>query len=70
MDGGFDMDSDRKPSEQGALIVLYSNDLEVSEASIRAEGGIVTKSIFSFPGGRRFHFNDPSGNNLAVWTQA
>ena len=69
IDGGFDGDAgDRKPSNQGALVILHSDDLEGSEQSVRAAGGKITVPIFSFPGGRRFHFTDPSGNELAVWT--
>lgn len=54
----------------GALLVLYSNNLEGSERQVRARGGKVVKPIFAFPGGRRFHFLDPSGNELAVWSDA
>ena len=69
VDGGFDADAGaRKPSDQGALVVLYSDDLEASEQGVKAAGGEITAPIFSFPGGRRFHFKDPSGNELAVWT--
>ena len=39
------------------------------EASVKAAGGVVTKPIFSFPGGRRFHFKDPNGNELAIWSE-
>ena len=71
MDGGFDASSgERKPSDQGTLVVLYSDDLEASQAAVSAANGEVTVSIFSFPGGRRFHFKDPSGNELSVWTKA
>lgn len=52
----------------GPLVVLYSKDLEASEAAVVDAGGTITKAIFGFPGGRRFHFSDPSGNELAVWT--
>jgi predicted enzyme related to lactoylglutathione lyase len=52
----------------GALIVLFSASLEEAVANVQDKGGIVTKSIFEFPGGRRFHFTEPSGNELAVWT--
>jgi len=69
MDGGFDGQAGRKPSDQGALVVLYSDDLEASEDAITAANGEITVPIFSFPGGRRFHFKDPSGNELAVWTK-
>lgn len=54
----------------GPLVVLYSDDLEASVARVREAGGEITKEIFDFPGGRRFHFLDPSGNELAVWGQA
>ncbi len=52
----------------GPLVILYSQDLESSLASVQKAGGTITKEIFSFPGGRRFHFCDPSGNELAVWS--
>ena len=52
----------------GPLVVLYSEDLETSVASVRAAGGEIAQEPFPFPGGRRFHFKDPSGNELAVWT--
>lgn len=52
----------------GCLVVLYSEDLEASLEAVRSAGGTIVKEIFSFPGGRRFHFADPSGNELAVWT--
>lgn len=52
----------------GALIVLYHTNLDVIKNKIIEGGGQITKDIFSFPGGRRFHFKDPSGNELAVWS--
>jgi len=69
LDGGFDANADRQPSDQGALVVLYSDDLEASELAVKEAKGEITVPIFSFPGGRRFHFKDPSGNELAVWTK-
>jgi len=54
----------------GPLIILYSDDLEASLAAVTSAGGTVTQDPFSFPGGRRFHFTDPSGNELAVWSEA
>lgn len=57
------------PRRGGALVVLYSTDLEASLAAVEAAGGAIVKAIFSFPGGRRFHFHDPSGNELAVWSK-
>jgi predicted enzyme related to lactoylglutathione lyase len=52
----------------GPLIVIFAVDLADAEKRVRAAGGTITKPIFSFPGGRRFHFTDPSGNALAVWS--
>jgi hypothetical protein len=54
----------------GPLVVLYSRNLDETLAAVRSAGGEVTKTPFTFPGGRRFHFNDPSGNELAVWSPA
>lgn len=51
-----------------ALIIFYSNNLESTQSKIEAAGGIITEPIFSFPGGRRFHFTEPSGNEFAVWS--
>lgn len=51
-----------------ALVVLYVNDLELTVERIENHGGSIKKPIFSFPGGRRFHFLDPNGNELAVWS--
>ncbi len=52
----------------GPLVILYSDHLEGSHASVVAAGGSISKEIISFPGGRRFQFLDPSGNELAVWS--
>jgi predicted enzyme related to lactoylglutathione lyase len=52
----------------GPLIVLYATNLEEIEFSIREHGGRIVRDTFEFPGGRRFHFTDPSGNELAVWS--
>ncbi|WP_151082366.1 VOC family protein [Nocardioides cynanchi] len=52
------------------LVILYSDDLDATLAGVRAAGGRVTEEPFEFPGGRRFHFTDPAGNELAVWTRA
>ncbi len=53
----------------GALLVLYSNDLNGTMNSVVESGGEITKDIFEFPGGSRFQFKDPSGNELAVWCE-
>ena len=50
------------------LVVLYSLDLEASLERVKAAGGVITRDILPFPGGRRFHFRDPAGNELAVWS--
>ncbi len=52
----------------GPLVVIYAGRLEATEANVTQAGGKIVKPAFSFPGGRRFHFTDPSGNELAVWT--
>jgi predicted enzyme related to lactoylglutathione lyase len=65
LSGGFTTAAD---VTRGPLLVIYVLDLEATQAEIEAAGGVVVKQIFSFPGGRRFHFKDPSGNELAVWS--
>lgn len=52
----------------GALVVLYHHDLDQIKKKVIHAGGKITKDIFSFPGGRRFHFLDPSANELAIWS--
>jgi predicted enzyme related to lactoylglutathione lyase len=52
----------------GPLVVLYATNLEDIEARIKESGGRIVRETFEFPGGRRFHFTDPSGNELAVWS--
>jgi predicted enzyme related to lactoylglutathione lyase len=66
-DGGFASDPESAPAKP--LVVLYAKDLEAMEAKVHAAGGVVSRPIFAFPGGRRFHFQDPSGNELAVWSE-
>ena len=51
-------------------MVLYSDDVERSAAAVGEAGGTILKPIYPFPGGRRFHFADPAGNELAVWSAA
>jgi len=64
LEGGFDGTSTEPP-----LVVLYAHDLEAMANKVWAAGGTITRPIFSFPGGRRFHFSDPAGNILAVWSE-
>jgi len=69
VDGGFYRAELSAKTENGsALVVFYSDNLEVTQTKIEAAGGILIKAIFSFPGGRRFHFCEPSGNEFAVWS--
>ena len=65
LDGGFQADAAEAPA--APLPVLYSEELEATLAAVEAAGGVILKPIFAFPGGRRFHFRDPAGNELAVW---
>jgi predicted enzyme related to lactoylglutathione lyase len=53
----------------GPLVVLYGSDLTSIEEKVKRGGGKIVKEAFSFPGGRRFHFSDPGGNELAVWSE-
>ena len=70
LDGGFNGDATDGGAAAKPLVILYAHDLEAMEAKIAASGGTVTKPIFAFPGGRRFHFTDPGGNELAVWSES
>lgn len=69
VDGGFFRAEQQINTASGsALVVIYSEDLEATLAAVQEAGGPVSKAIFSFPGGRRFHFTCPSGNEFAVWS--
>ena len=69
MNGGFRRAEAASSTRNGsALIVLYAEDLEATRDTVVRHGGTIVKEIFSFPGGRRFHFADPNGNELAVWS--
>lgn len=69
LDGGFfKSDLSVSTASGSALIVFYSQDLEQTLAKVEAAGGSIIKPVFSFPGGRRFHFTDPNGNEYAVWS--
>lgn len=69
LDGGFFRADLRSSSANGAaLLVFYSRDLEGTLGKVTAAGGAIVKPIFAFPGGRRFHFTEPSGNEFAVWS--
>lgn len=64
--GGFDASPGAKTG--GALVVIYTNDIEAMQRKVIEAGGKIVKPIFEFPGGRRFHFADPNGHELAIWT--
>lgn len=67
--GGFRRADLRSHSETGGvLVVLFAKDLEATRDKVVAAGGKLSQDIFSFPGGRRFQFLDPNGNELAVWS--
>ena len=65
--GGFTMSA--KPVRGGPLVVLYAKSLEDTQRKVVEAGGTIVVETFEFPGGRRFHFADPNGNELAVWSE-
>ena len=69
LEGGFYQSPLAASTNNGsALLVFYSEQLEQTQEKIEAAGGKIIKPIFNFPGGRRFHFREPSGNEFAVWS--
>ena len=69
LDGGIYSADLKSLTETGAmLIVFYSADLTATERLVRQHGATIIKPVFSFPGGRRFHFTEPAGNEFAVWS--
>ena len=69
LDGGFYQSDLTASTKTGsALIIFYSKDLKSTQSKIEAAGGSMLRPIFSFPGGSRFHFADPNGNEFAVWS--
>ena len=69
LDGGFfQADLSSRTQHGAALLVFYSADLAATQAKIEQAKGQIVKPIFAFPGGRRFHFVEPSGNEFAVWS--
>jgi predicted enzyme related to lactoylglutathione lyase len=70
--GGFALDgkarSDGSDKASGPLVILYASDLAETQRRIENAGGRIVKPAYSFPGGRRFHFADPDGYELAVWS--
>lgn len=71
IDGGFFKSDLKATTDNGsALLVLYSTDLESTLEKVTSSGGKIIRNIFTFPGGRRFHFADPNGNEYAVWSES
>lgn len=70
MTGFFKSDQAAETRNGSALVTFYSKDLEQTLAKVQAAGGKIIKPIFPFPGGRRFQFTEPSGNEFAVWSDA
>lgn len=69
LDGGFFTSDQTTSAKNGsALIVFYSNVLEETQSKIINAGGTIIQEIFTFPGGKRFHFADPNGNEYAAWS--
>ena len=69
IDGGFYKSELNASTNTGSvLVVFFSNELEQTQSKIENAGGAIVKPVFSFPGGRRFHFADPNGNEYAVWS--
>ncbi|EGR0395081.1 VOC family protein [Vibrio vulnificus] len=68
LDGGFERSS--RTESGGALLVFYSSDIEATLDKVVKNGGEIIRPIFEFPGGCRFHFVEPSGNEFAVWSEA
>lgn len=64
--GGFTTGEPVRPG--GPLVILYADDLVQTQRCLEAAGATISREAFSFPGGRRFHFIDPDGYELAVWT--
>ena len=63
------LQADRAEASKASLPVIEVDDLEIALQSVRDAGGTILRPIFAFPGGRRFHFIDPSGSELAVWSE-
>ena len=66
MTGGFTTGAAARPG--GALIILYADDLAAAQRRLEKAGARITRPAYAFPGGRRFHFADPDGYELAVWS--
>ncbi len=71
--GGFNRESQSAGADgtktRGVLVVIYATSLDDTRSKVMAAGGKIVREIFEFPGGKRFHFTDPNGNELAVWSE-
>lgn len=65
LDGGIEQGNG---APKAPLVILYAEDLDAAEQAVRAAGGEIVREQFDFPGGRRFHFREPGGNELAIWS--
>lgn len=68
--GGLRLEPAAPRGATAPLFLLYSSDLEASRERVQKAGGALTRDIFAFPGGRRFQFTDPAGNELGVWSES
>lgn len=64
--GGLNPSGEPRPG--GPFVLLYSDDLDATVTAVEEAGGRIVEAPYEFPGGRRFHFADPSGNELGVWS--
>lgn len=69
VNGGFNGEDGAVVSPPGVLVVLYASDLAEKLRAVENAGGKITRPVYGFPGGERFHFLDPNGNELAVWSE-
>lgn len=69
LDGGLRKSEAPVPADS-VLLVFYSDDLERDVGRVKEHGGTISQEIFSFPGGRRFHFIDPVGTEFAIWSES
>lgn len=69
IDGGFNGEDDAQITSPGVLVVLYSSELNSIFSQVEKAGAKIIRPIYAFPGGKRFHFLDPNGNELAIWSE-
>lgn len=69
IDGGFNGEDKTPVQSPGVLVILFADDLQEALARVKTAGATIVRDIYAFPGGQRFHFKDPNGNELAVWAE-